>query len=114
MSAVFYSFINFFSNKKNLFLSLCFIFNRLSAASHDPYNEDMRTELLPYDLKFQMFKILSIQTQEEKGMESKFYIIHLIMNYNNLISFTLYLQITVFKKKNCLLLAGSPFRLVLM
>lgn len=45
-------------------ISLCY---RLSAASHDPYNEDMRVELLPYDLQFQMFKILSIETEDEKG-----------------------------------------------
>lgn len=42
---------------------------RLSAASHDPYNEDMRVELLPYDLQFQMFKILSIETEDEKGKD---------------------------------------------
>lgn len=46
---------------------------RLSAASHDPYNEDMRVELLPYDLQFQMFKILSIETEDEKGI---------LINYN--------------------------------
>nr|CAD7569218.1 unnamed protein product [Timema californicum] len=40
---------------------------RTSAANSDPYKDDMRTELLPYDLTFQMSKILSIETQEEKG-----------------------------------------------
>lgn len=40
---------------------------RTSAANGDPYKDDMRTELLPYDLMFQMFKILSIETDEEKG-----------------------------------------------
>ena len=40
---------------------------RTSAANVDPYKDDMRTELLPYDLMFQMFKILSIETHEEKG-----------------------------------------------
>lgn len=40
---------------------------RTSSAAHDPYKDDMRTELLPYDLMFQMFKILSIHTNEEKG-----------------------------------------------
>lgn len=40
---------------------------RTSAANGDPYKDDMRTELLPYDLMFQMFKILSIETHEEKG-----------------------------------------------
>nr|CAD7424316.1 unnamed protein product [Timema monikensis] len=39
---------------------------RTSAANSDPYKDDMRTELLPYDLTFQMSKILSIETQEEK------------------------------------------------
>nr|XP_026491623.1 gamma-tubulin complex component 2-like isoform X2 [Vanessa tameamea] len=50
-------------SKLESLLGLCL---RLSAASHDPYNEDMRVELLPYDLQFQMFKILSIETEEEK------------------------------------------------
>ncbi|XP_039745770.1 gamma-tubulin complex component 2-like isoform X3 [Pararge aegeria] len=49
-------------SKLESLLGLCL---RLSAASHDPYNEDMRVELLPYDLQFQMFKILSIETEEE-------------------------------------------------
>ena len=40
---------------------------RTSAANGDPYKDDMRTELLPYDLMFQMFKILSIETHVEKG-----------------------------------------------
>lgn len=40
---------------------------RTSAANGDPYKDDMRTELIPYDLMFQMFKILSIETHEEKG-----------------------------------------------
>lgn len=39
---------------------------RLSSAVHDPYKDDLRIELLPYDLQFQMFKILSIQTTEEQ------------------------------------------------
>ncbi|XP_050672625.1 gamma-tubulin complex component 2-like isoform X2 [Leptidea sinapis] len=50
-------------SKLESLLGLCL---RLSAASYDPYNEDMRVELLPYDLQFQMFKILSIETEEEK------------------------------------------------
>ncbi|CAG5055996.1 unnamed protein product [Parnassius apollo] len=50
-------------SKLESLLGLCL---RLSAASHDPYNEDMRVELLPYDLQFQMFKILSIETEDEK------------------------------------------------
>ncbi|KAJ8938379.1 hypothetical protein NQ318_022878 [Aromia moschata] len=39
---------------------------RLSSAISDPYKEDLKTELLPYDLQFQMFKILSIQTNSEQ------------------------------------------------
>ncbi|KAJ2950612.1 hypothetical protein O0L34_g8866 [Tuta absoluta] len=50
-------------SKLESLLGLCL---RLSAASHDPYNEDMRVELLPYDLQFQMFKILSIETKDEQ------------------------------------------------
>ncbi|KAI5641154.1 spc97 / spc98 family domain-containing protein [Phthorimaea operculella] len=50
-------------SKLESLLGLCL---RLSAASHDPYNEDMRVELLPYDLQFQMFKILSIETEDEQ------------------------------------------------
>lgn len=38
---------------------------RLSCTYSDPYKDDLRTELLPYDLQFQMFKILSIQTMAE-------------------------------------------------
>ncbi|KAL4714483.1 hypothetical protein ACJJTC_017778, partial [Scirpophaga incertulas] len=49
-------------SKLESLLGLCL---RLSAARHDSYNEDMRVELLPYDLQFQMFKILSIETEEE-------------------------------------------------
>ncbi|XP_034825232.1 gamma-tubulin complex component 2-like isoform X2 [Maniola hyperantus] len=55
-------------SKLESLLGLCL---RLSAASHDPYNEDMRVELLPYDLQFQMFKILSIETEEEKEYKQK-------------------------------------------
>lgn len=39
---------------------------RLSSAVNDPYKEDLRIEFLPYDLQFQMFRILSIQTTEEQ------------------------------------------------
>ncbi|XP_003703274.2 gamma-tubulin complex component 2 isoform X2 [Megachile rotundata] len=39
---------------------------RLSTADSDPYKDDLKPELLPYDLQFQMFRILSIQTREEK------------------------------------------------
>ncbi|XP_061706722.1 gamma-tubulin complex component 2 homolog [Cydia pomonella] len=53
-------------SKLESLLGLCL---RLSAACHDPYNEDMRVELLPYDLQFQMFKILYIETEDEKGTE---------------------------------------------
>ncbi|KAF9412982.1 hypothetical protein HW555_008679 [Spodoptera exigua] len=53
-------------SKLESLLGLCL---RLSAASHDPYNEDMKIELLPYDLQFQMFKILSIETEDEKVVD---------------------------------------------
>ncbi|XP_006623553.1 gamma-tubulin complex component 2-like [Apis dorsata] len=39
---------------------------RMSTADSDPYKDDLKPELLPYDLQFQMFRILSIQTREEK------------------------------------------------
>ncbi|XP_076230836.1 gamma-tubulin complex component 2 isoform X2 [Calliopsis andreniformis] len=39
---------------------------RMSTADSDPYKDDLKLELLPYDLQFQMFRILSIQTREEK------------------------------------------------
>ncbi|XP_050298674.1 gamma-tubulin complex component 2-like isoform X1 [Anthonomus grandis grandis] len=38
---------------------------RLSSAVNDPYKEDLNTELLPFNLQYQMFKILSIQTNLE-------------------------------------------------
>lgn len=38
---------------------------RLSSANNDPYKDDLKTVMLPYDLQFQMFKILSIQTTAE-------------------------------------------------
>lgn len=40
---------------------------RLSSANSDPYKDDLKTELLPYDLQYQMFKILMIQTNQEQG-----------------------------------------------
>ncbi|XP_008203440.1 gamma-tubulin complex component 2 isoform X2 [Nasonia vitripennis] len=39
---------------------------RMSTADFDPYKDDLKPELLPYDLQYQMFRILSIQTTEEK------------------------------------------------
>ena len=39
---------------------------RMSTADSDPYKDDLKLELLPYDLQFQMFRILSIQTRDEK------------------------------------------------
>ncbi|XP_058800560.1 gamma-tubulin complex component 2-like isoform X2 [Phymastichus coffea] len=39
---------------------------RMSTADSDPYKDDLKPELLPYDLQYQMFRILSIQTTEEK------------------------------------------------
>lgn len=40
---------------------------RMSTADSDPYKDDLKPELLPYDLQYQMFRILSIQTRDEKG-----------------------------------------------
>lgn len=45
---------------------------RLCSAINDPYKDDLRTELLQYDLQFQMFKILSIQTNSEQGKHLSF------------------------------------------
>ncbi|XP_071453118.1 gamma-tubulin complex component 2-like isoform X2 [Hetaerina americana] len=39
---------------------------RTSAANNDPFKDDICAELLPYDLMFQMFKILTIETTEEE------------------------------------------------
>jgi len=44
---------------------------RMSTADSDPYKDDLKPELLPYDLQYQMFRILSIQTRDEKGILSK-------------------------------------------
>ncbi|XP_051155643.1 gamma-tubulin complex component 2-like isoform X1 [Leptopilina boulardi] len=46
--------------------SLLEIALRLSTADSDPYKDDLKPELLPYDLQYQMFRILLIQTSEEK------------------------------------------------
>lgn len=40
---------------------------RTSLGKHDPYKDDITLTLLPYKLPFQIFKILSITTEEEKG-----------------------------------------------
>lgn len=40
---------------------------RLSSASNDPYKDDLRVDLLPYDLQLQMLRILSILTTQERG-----------------------------------------------
>lgn len=47
--------------------SLLEIALRNSSANNDPYKDDMKAVLLPYDLQFQMCRILSIQTEEEQG-----------------------------------------------
>lgn len=39
---------------------------RTSLGKHDPYKDDITLTLLPYKLPFQIFKILSITTEEEK------------------------------------------------
>ena len=40
---------------------------RTSTANADPFKDDLGVELLSYDLTSQMVRILSIQTQEERG-----------------------------------------------
>jgi gamma-tubulin complex component 2 len=45
---------------------------RLSSAISDPYKDDLRTELLPYDLQFQMLKILTIQTNLEQDFRTSY------------------------------------------
>lgn len=48
---------------------------RMSTADSDPYKDDLKPELHPYDLQYQMFKILSIQTRDEKGISIvKYYV----------------------------------------
>lgn len=42
---------------------------RTSTANSDPYKDDMRAELLPFDLIHQMFKIHGIKSQEFSGMK---------------------------------------------
>ncbi|ESO07657.1 hypothetical protein HELRODRAFT_170184 [Helobdella robusta] len=39
---------------------------RTSTANVDPYKDDLRVDLLPFDLVSQLFKILSIETKQEK------------------------------------------------
>lgn len=38
---------------------------RLSSSNNDPYKDDLKTELLPYDLQRQMFKILMVLSTSE-------------------------------------------------
>lgn len=58
---------------------------RMSTADSDPYKDDLKPELLPYDLQFQMFRILSIQTREEKGTSYLYiYVINLKKMLNSL------------------------------
>jgi Gamma tubulin complex component C-terminal len=40
---------------------------RTSGANNDPYKDDMRTQLLPYNIFSHMFKIHSISTNKEEG-----------------------------------------------
>lgn len=59
---------------------------RVSTADSDPYKDDLKPVLLPCDLQYQMFRILSIQTQEEKGI-SYLLLFHSIIQSSNLITF---------------------------
>ncbi|XP_066246345.1 gamma-tubulin complex component 2-like isoform X1 [Euwallacea similis] len=45
---------------------------RISSAVNDPYKDDLKTELLPFHLQYQMFKILSIDTQSEEEYWSNY------------------------------------------
>lgn len=40
---------------------------RMSSAANDPFKDDLKTELLPFNLEYQMFKILTVQTNSEQG-----------------------------------------------
>ncbi|KAK6168732.1 hypothetical protein SNE40_019917 [Patella caerulea] len=40
---------------------------RTSTANVDPFKDDLKVELLPFDLITQLFKILTIDTKLEKG-----------------------------------------------
>lgn len=42
---------------------------RLSSSNNDPYKDDLKTELLPYDLQRQMFKILMVLSTSESGIK---------------------------------------------
>ena len=42
---------------------------RTSVANSDPYKDNVRVELLPYDLIYQMSKILSIDTESESDFK---------------------------------------------
>lgn len=50
---------------------------RTSTANSDPYKDDMRAELLPFDLIHQMFKIHGINNQEYSGKLAYYYEISL-------------------------------------
>ena len=45
--------------------SLLELVTRITTANSDPYKDNLRVALLPYDLIFQMGKILAIDTAEE-------------------------------------------------
>lgn len=54
---------------------------RMSTADSDPYKDDLKPELLPYDLQYQMFRILSIQTRDEKGSLLKNFVYLTVSDY---------------------------------
>ncbi|XP_019634942.1 PREDICTED: gamma-tubulin complex component 2-like [Branchiostoma belcheri] len=43
---------------------------RTSVANADPYKDDLKVELLNYDLITQLFRILSIETKQEKALQA--------------------------------------------
>ena len=67
--------------------SLLEIALRLSTADFDPYKDDLKPELLPYDLQYQMFRILLIQTREEKGIMRICYNLFYFNNLNDSIMY---------------------------
>ena len=42
---------------------------RTSTANSDPYKDDLKVDLMPYDLITQLFRVLSIETKQEKDYQ---------------------------------------------
>ncbi|XP_014667456.1 PREDICTED: gamma-tubulin complex component 2-like [Priapulus caudatus] len=50
---------------------------RTSVANVDPYKDDLRVELLPYDLITMLFRVISIETEQEKAYKKEKEDLHL-------------------------------------